>query len=146
MTAPDIPSVTVNGTTTTTISLYWSISNESVVDRYVVQWERDTSGDCENEDEGSITVHSGSTSYTITGLEEDSRYTISVEAANGAGSAISNHITARTLTTSNSYVDIGISYTTGFRFSFFCSSICLTKCSSCALHNLHKYNHPMGAS
>ena len=59
-------------------------------------WERDTSGECPDEDEGSATIIDGSTSYTITGLEEDSSYTITVTATNAAGSAISEPVTGMT--------------------------------------------------
>ena len=61
-----------------------------------MMWERDTSGGCPDEDEGSATITDGSTSYTITGLEEDSSYTITVTATNAAGSAVSDTITRMT--------------------------------------------------
>ena len=61
-----------------------------------MMWERDTSGECPNEDEGSATITDGSTSYTITGLEEDSNYTITVTATNAAGSAVSDPVTGMT--------------------------------------------------
>ena len=89
------PMVMVNSTTATTISLSWS-SAGSVVDSYEVMWERDTSGECPDEDEGSATITDGSTSYTITGLEEDSSYIITVNATNDAGSAISVSVTEMT--------------------------------------------------
>ena len=59
-------------------------------------WERATSGECSDEDEGSATITDGSTSYTITGLEEDSSYTITVTATNAAGSAVSDLVTGMT--------------------------------------------------
>ena len=92
---PGQPSVTVSSTATT-ISLSWSIPSGSVVDSYEVVWERDTSGECPDEDEGSATITDSSTSYTITGLEEDSSYTITVTATNAAGSAASDPITGMT--------------------------------------------------
>ena len=87
--------VTVDSTTATTISLSWT-SAGSVVDSYEVMWERDTAGQCPDEDEGSATITDGSTSYTITGLEEDSSYTITVTATNAAGSAVSEPATGMT--------------------------------------------------
>ena len=48
-------------------------------------WQRDTTGECSNEDEDSATITD--TSYDITGLEEDSRYSITVRAMNDAGSS-----------------------------------------------------------
>ena len=56
---PGEPSVTVSSTTATTISLSWT-SAGSVVDSYEVVWERDTSGECSNEGEGSATITDGS--------------------------------------------------------------------------------------
>ena len=89
------PEVTVSSTTATTISLSWT-SAGSVVDSYEVMWERNTSGECPNENNGSTTITDGSTSYTITGLEEDSSYTITVTATNAVGSAVSDPITGMT--------------------------------------------------
>ena len=43
-------------------------------------WQRDTSGECPDEDEGSTTITDGSTSYIITRLEEDSTYKVTVTA------------------------------------------------------------------
>ena len=61
-----------------------------------MMWERDTSEECPDEDEGSATITDGSTSYTITGLEEDNSYTITVTAANAAGSVVSDPVTGMT--------------------------------------------------
>ena len=46
--------------------------------------------------EGSTTITDGSTSYTISGLEEDSRYTITVTATNIGGSVMSDILTEMT--------------------------------------------------
>ena len=62
-----------------------------------MMWQRDTSGECPDEDEDSISLTDGSTSYDIMGLEEDSSYSITVTASNVAGSAVSNTVTAMTL-------------------------------------------------
>ncbi|CAI8057625.1 Receptor-type tyrosine-protein phosphatase S [Geodia barretti] len=64
--------LTVESTTATSLSLSWtSAGSEGVM--YEVEWERDTSVGCTDEDTGSTTITGGSmTSYTITGLEEDS--------------------------------------------------------------------------
>ena len=67
-----------------------------MVDSYEVMWERDTSAECPDEDEGSATITDGSTSYTITGLEEDSNYTITVTATNAVGIAASDPVNAKT--------------------------------------------------
>ena len=88
---PGQPSVTVSSTTATTISLSWSVPSGSIVDSYEVIWETD----------GSATITDGSTSYTITGLEEETNYTITVTATNAAGSAASDPVTGATLRAGN---------------------------------------------
>ena len=62
-------------------------------------WGRDTSLKCTGfSDVGSTTITDGSTSYDITGLEEDSTYSITVTASNSAGSSVvSNTVTAMTM-------------------------------------------------
>ena len=58
-----------------------------------MEWQRNTSVGCSDEDQDSITITDGSTSYTISGLEEDSRYTITVTASTVGGSAVSAILT-----------------------------------------------------
>ena len=81
------PVLAVASTTATTVSLSWT-SAGTVVDSYVVMWQRDTSGDCpDDEDRNSTSLSGSSTSYTIQDLEEDSNYIIIVSASNEIGSA-----------------------------------------------------------
>ena len=61
-----------------------------------MMWERDASGERPDEGEGNATITDCSTSYTITGLEEDNNYTITVTATNAAGRAASNPVTGVT--------------------------------------------------
>ena len=96
MVAPVVaPVVSVGSTTPTTIPLTWT-SAGSEVDSYEVTWERDTSGECPDVDEGSANITDGSTGYTISVLQEGSSYTITVTATNAAGSAVSVSVTAMT--------------------------------------------------
>ena len=95
----------MTSTTATSISLSWT-SAGSEVDSYEVMWQRDTSGECPDEDEDSISLTDGSTSYDIMGLEEDSSYSITVTASNVAGSAVSNTVTAMTLEAGESVIVI----------------------------------------
>ena len=90
------PVVTLDSTTNTTIPLTWT-SPGPVVDSYVVEW---ASRECPNMDEGSTTITDGSTSYTISGLQEGSSYTVNVTATNTAGSAVSDPVSRRTQDTS----------------------------------------------
>ena len=69
-------------------------------------WQRNITVGCDKNDEGSVTITDGSTSYDITGLEEDSNYIITVTASNSSGRRIdlSNNITAMTLEAGNKHI------------------------------------------
>ena len=84
--------------TATAISLSWSVPSGSVVTEYLVQWVRDTSVGCMDEDQDSTTITDGSAvRYKISGLQENSMYSMTVTASNAAGSApVSNTVTAMT--------------------------------------------------
>ena len=90
------PLVITNSTTPTTISLSWT-SAGSEVDSYGVTWERDTSGECPDVDEGNATGGGSITSYTITQLEEDSSYTINITASNRVNDVMSTHVIEMTM-------------------------------------------------
>ena len=90
------PTLSVESTTATSITLSWT-SAGSAVDSYKVMWQRDTSRDCPDVDEGNTILTGGSTSYNITGLEEYSNYTITVMAMKSIDMATSNNITELTL-------------------------------------------------
>ena len=84
--------MTVESATATSLSLSWNVPSSSLVDSYEVVWERDTSGECPDEHEGSATITGGSTSHTIMGLEENSTYHITVTASNINGSSVSDSV------------------------------------------------------
>ena len=88
---PEPPVVTVDSTTGTSISLSWT-STGPEVDSYEVVWGEQPTGNTL----GSATITDGSLSYTIMGLREGSSYTITVNATNAAGSAVSDPITGTT--------------------------------------------------
>ena len=90
--------MTSDTTTATTITISWT-NDDPMVTSYEVMWERDTSIKCTGfSDTDSTTITDGSTSYDITGLEEDSTYSITVTASNSAGSsAVSNTVTPMTM-------------------------------------------------
>ena len=86
-----------DSTTATSISLSWTTGGSEGVS-YEVEWQRDTSVGCTDEDTGNTTITGGSmTSYNITGLEEDSRYAVTVTASNTLGDEPSNQITPMTM-------------------------------------------------
>ena len=95
---PGHPSVNVTSITSTSISLSWSVPSGSVVDSYEVMWQRDTSVGYSDEDEASgiINTNSISTSYVISGLEEDSLYRTTVTAVNSIANVVSETVTAMT--------------------------------------------------
>ena len=99
-TVPDLPVITVDSTTATSIIISGGVPSDSVADSYEVMWETDDVGGCltGSSDMDSTTITDDSTSYDITELEEDSTYSITVTASNSAGSsAISNTVTAITM-------------------------------------------------
>ena len=87
---------TLSAAITISVSLSWSIPSGSVVDSYEVMWQRDTSGEFPDEDEGSTALTDGSTSYTIMGLAGVSSYSITVTAINADGSMVSDTVSVVT--------------------------------------------------
>ena len=73
--------------TATTIRITGSVSSGSVVTRFVVEWQRDTSVGCSDVNERTISVTGPFTSYTIMGLEPGNSYLITVTVSNSAGTA-----------------------------------------------------------
>ena len=66
-----------------------------MVTEHIVQWVRDTAVGCIDEDQGSTTTTD--VSYEISGLQENSMYSITVTASNAVGNgAVSNTVTAIT--------------------------------------------------
>ena len=68
--------MSIDSTTATSISLRWSVSSDSLVDRYVVTWEKSNSA-------ASVTVtitDPSATTYTLMGLESEATYSITVTA------------------------------------------------------------------
>ena len=82
--------------TATFIRITGSVSSDSVVTGFVVEWQRDTSVGCSDVNERTIFVNGAFTSYTIMGLEPGNRYTITVTVFNSAGTAVSNTVTTIT--------------------------------------------------
>ena len=83
-------------TTDTTILISWTSSSPGV-DKYVVKWERDTSGKCPDVDSGNDTIPGGSTDYLIENVEENSKYFIVVKAISPAGSIVRLKVSGTTL-------------------------------------------------
>ena len=108
------PVVNIDSTTATTIQLSWT-SSGLVVDSYEVKWERTSIKACSEGDMGIDITSDGSTStsdssstdgfiytdvltsYIISGIEEDSSYSITVTATNAAGNAVSVPVTGMTM-------------------------------------------------
>ena len=97
ITVPGKPEIVITVTANTTV-LSWSVPSGYVVTGFLIKLRRQSSVGCMYEHQKSTTIAGGSaTSHTIPGLEEDSTYTITVTASNGAGSSnISNTVTAVT--------------------------------------------------
>ena len=109
-----------------------------------MMWQRDTSGECPDEDEGSATITDGSTSYDIMGLEEDFSYSITVAASNAAGSnAVSKTLTAMTLETGG---EIGIVITCSIMYFHAYSSICCPHFCESICSDFLQHHCPVGGS
>ena len=93
----------------TTITISGSVPSGTRVNGFYVEWQRDTSVGCSNSNMRRFTVNRGFTgSYRITGLEPGNRYTITVTVFNGAGSAVSNTVTATTTETGEREIPVNI--------------------------------------
>ena len=103
---PGMLTAVVSSTTESTIHLTWSVPSGSVVDNYEVKWERDTSGECPDEDVGKATITHGLTSFSIRQLEESSTYNITVTANNIAGSVVSDPVFTMTGKTGRMLTDV----------------------------------------
>ena len=87
VTAPKLNTFSVDSTTATSITVRWSISSDSLVDRYVVMWEESNSVTSV-----IVTITDPSvTTYTLMGLESEATYSITVTASNAAGSTTMQH-------------------------------------------------------
>ena len=82
----------IDSRTATSISLRWSVSSDSLVDRYVVMWEKSNSVASVR-----VTITDPSvTTYTLMGLESEATYSITVTASNAVGSTTSTPILVTT--------------------------------------------------
>ena len=71
-----------------------------MVTRFIVHWVRHPPQGCSDSVDGTTNVAGDYTDYTITGLEEGHKYTITVRTLNMAGySGTSNTLTAVTIET-----------------------------------------------
>ena len=76
--------------TATFIQLSWTRA-EAVV-HYLVEWKTASKGGCScHRDQGGIRIDGSSTAYDIVGLEEDSRYIITLTTINADGSLREDH-------------------------------------------------------
>ena len=118
-----------------TAALSWT-SAGSEVTSYEVVWQRDTSGECPDEDEGSAIFTDGSTSHVISGLFGVSYYSVTVRATNDAGTALSSELPVKTVEAGDIYMYIAVCV---------CVCVCLCVCvcvSVCVLSVVcvHIYN------
>ena len=91
VTVPEQPYLSVTSITATSISLFWSVPSDSVMTSSVVTWWKSGS-----DASVSVTVSEAHINYTITGLDSNTDYSVSVTVINGAGSATSSPILVST--------------------------------------------------
>ena len=85
---PGKPTVSIASTDGRSMKPFWTITQGSIVQSYTVLWVRHMSTECPYEQQGSHTTSDNSTTFVITGLEENSNYSITVVARNRAGQGI----------------------------------------------------------
>ena len=88
--------MSVGSVTPTSIAVAWTSGGSEGVG-YEVEWTRDTSEACPDPHTDSTTISDGSTSYTITGLQEHSTYSINMTASNSIGIERSDPIIGMTM-------------------------------------------------
>ena len=93
---PSSPTMLTTSPQSISITLTWSQSPGNVVDSYQISYSFTIRG-CGVEGGNVSTVTGSSREYTLTGLEENSDFTISITAMNGAGSSPPATIITRTL-------------------------------------------------
>ena len=109
-----------------------------------MDWQRVTTGECDYEDEGSATLVGGSmTSYTVTGVQEDSNYTITVTASNSIGDEVSESITGETMTAGEALKTLT---TLVIVVAAYHSSICPSLFCDFDWYNLNHHHCSVGAS
>ena len=87
-----LQTLSIDSTTATSITLKWSVSSDSDVEKYIVTWEETNSVTSLTV---TITDHSATT-YTLMGLESDTMYSITVTVVNAIGSTTSTPILVST--------------------------------------------------
>ena len=95
-----VSSVEVNNSTATTLTIAWAVSGS--IDRFKITYNYTVNGCSETGGPEAVNISNGTMrSHTLTNLNEDSRYTITVVAINALGSTMS-YIDASTLTSGES--------------------------------------------
>ena len=100
---PNSPVMLSTSPQSTSITLTWSQSPGDVVDSYQISYSFTIRG-CGMGGGHVSTVNGSSREYTLTGLEENSDFTINITAMNGAGSSPPARNTTKTLETSEFYI------------------------------------------
>ena len=122
--------------------------SSGTIESYDVMWERDSTGKCPAEDDGRVTITNGtaSYSYTITGLEEDSYYKVTVTATNAAESVVSDPVTGLTEEAGKGVADTIVITSLVAKYTLCFSSISPSYpcwCNECDLFQRHR---PVGGS
>ena len=95
-----VSSVEVNNSTDTTLSIIWAVSGS--IDRFEIMYNYTVNGCSETGGPEAVNITNGTMrSHTLTSLNEDSSYTITVVAINALGSTMAD-INASTLTSGES--------------------------------------------
>ena len=94
--------------TATTISITWDVTGDIFIERFEVSYSYTVNTCTAPAGSSMVTISDGTRrSHTLSGLNEDSQYTITVTAINSEGST-ENITTANTLTSSENKVVYGL--------------------------------------
>ena len=97
------PVPAVGFTTSTSIQIFWA-STCVDMDRYEIMWERDTTKKCSDIKMANTTQINNFTSFTITGLEEDSHYIITLTASTMWAAISSSSVKGMTAEAGKKYI------------------------------------------
>ena len=95
---PDKPSVYVTSIEATSITLFWSVSSDSVVTSSEVMWQMISNGGNVNSGKRMTSGRLTSDNYTIESLKSSTMYNITITLSNSVGNTNSQSVLISTLT------------------------------------------------
>ena len=132
--------------TATSIHLSWP--GAEAVGHYLVEWKTASKGDCScRSGQGGSSIDDSSAAYDIVGLEEDSRYIITLKTINSDGSPHEDHslIAVMTLEAGEREPMLSVCIPTDL-YGYASSSVCSSLFCECIRSDFLQHHCPVGAS